>query len=113
MKNEKIFKVNFSSIGILPFEKSVVYLSPVMDSNLYGIHKRFYKFFENESLDYVDYYLPEKWIPHCTVASRLNIKEVINSVITMKYEFKVIKALVKYVGVIQGDPVKEIACIKL
>lgn len=113
LKNEKSFKVNFSSIGIFPFGKKVVYLSPVLDSNLSGIHQRFYESFDSEDLNYTVHYLPDNWVPHCTIASRLDFNEVTKAVTTLQDEFKPIKAMVKYIGVIQGDPVKELACIKL
>lgn len=113
LKDEKSFEIKFNSIGIFPFKENVVYLSPVMNMELYGIHNRFYSFFKNDNLEYGDYYLPERWVPHCTVASRLDINEVISSITTIKEEFKVFSSLVKCVGVIQVEPPKEIACIKL
>ncbi len=100
--------VLFSSIGIFPADQSVVYLSPVKDDNLNNIHSRFYQKLGGLIGNFVKYYTPDHWVPHCTLAAKLTKAEVLESVsILMDIQFP-IKATISQVELIKCKPMEEI-----
>ncbi|MBS4537252.1 2'-5' RNA ligase family protein [Clostridium sp. D2Q-11] len=113
LQDEITFDVVFGSIGIFPFENNVVYLAPVLNSNLYNIHNRFYQYFNNCGYEYNSHYKPQSWVPHCTIASHLSTKEILNTIVTLREDFKPIKSKISYIGIIEGNPAKELVSYRL
>ncbi len=104
----KGIKVLFSSIGVFPSAKSVVYLSPVKDDNLMGIHQKFYKHMEGKIDKYIDYYTPNHWVPHCTLATKLSNSEVLTTISSLLDKNFPLEAVISQVGLIKCNPVEEI-----
>lgn len=107
------FKVDFGSLGVFPFEKNVVYLSPTMNIELYNLHKNFYEHISSYQYNFFSYYKPGNWIPHCTIASHLNMNEMLNSITTVREGFKPITAIITGIGIIRGNPAVEIESFRL
>lgn len=82
--------VLFSSIGIFPGEPKVVYLSPVKNDGLIKLHNGLYQELNGKIENYSQNYTPDYWVPHCTLATKLNEAEVLRSVTTLlKVKFPV------------------------
>lgn len=108
--NNRNFRLRLESIGIFPAEPGVVFLSPVFTDDLKLIHTRFYDSFKDALGDYMPYYLPGSWVPHCTVASRLQHDEIMKALSFLINEFKPMDVDVAEIGFIECDPVKELCC---
>ena len=65
-------RVRFDSFGVFPGEKRVLFLAPVVTAELLAFHGRFHRAFGSHAWHQSDFYLPDNWVPHCTIASELS-----------------------------------------
>lgn len=94
------FSVVFSSIGAFP-STGTVFVAPVMTKELQDVHRSFHEYLK-EFLDYEQsYYVPNKWVPHCTIASRLDKSNFLRVIEHMYDEFRVEQALLKRIKVVK------------
>ena len=81
------FGVQFGYLGIFtPKDNGVVYIGLTANHALLNFHSRFQDFFQNEYQSQWAYYLPGRWIPHCTCAFRLN-PDMIPAAVTVCQRF--------------------------
>ena len=66
------FRIQFSSYGIFPVEKSVLFLNPKLNMELLTIQQKVFELFEDFQV--VD--SPKTWVPHCTLATDVPIKKI-------------------------------------
>lgn len=62
------FPVAFEAAGAFPPDGATIFLAPAPSLALLEVHRRFWGRFVAVATDPSDYYAPERWIPHCTVA---------------------------------------------
>ena len=62
--------INFKSIGSF-LKSGALYYSPTVTKGLYELHSNHHKDFGRFHDDSNSLYLPDHWIPHCTIANRL------------------------------------------
>jgi len=68
--NQATFPVRFKSIGNFPGEEGVTFLHPIVTTELLTIHNSVHTLMENVSSNTVPNYLPDSWVPHCTLVFR-------------------------------------------
>ena len=101
-------KVLFSSIGIFPGDPKVVYLSPVKDDGLIKLHNGLYQELNGKIDNYSQNYIPDNWVPHCTLATKLTEEEILKSVnALLKVKFPV-QALISQIELIKCKPMEDI-----
>lgn len=61
--------VRFSSIGVFATDPATVFLAPVTTPDLLALHTRFHHRFPDVAGTPWAYYLPNRWVPHCTLAT--------------------------------------------
>ena len=61
------FRVSLSAVGFFPTAEGVVFLVPVPTQTLLAAHTRLYQSLEHAGMRTLPYYLPDNWVPHCTV----------------------------------------------
>ena len=61
------FDVSFSYIGIFNEEIKVLFLGPIITKSLRNIHRYLNDFYIDHDRVCWDYYLPDKWVPHCGI----------------------------------------------
>lgn len=76
--------VTFLSVGIFP-TNGTVFLAPIVTDELLKLHHSYHDYFKNFHDNPNSYYVPGKWVPHCTVANRLHTKQFL-SVMEYIYE---------------------------
>ncbi len=59
---------DLSSVGIFPNDPPVVFLSLTQTNKLRDIHSKIHSLMADHGSAPVPYYLPESWVPHCTLA---------------------------------------------
>lgn len=64
--------VRFGSFGVFPGEERILFLAPVVTAELMSLHDHFHRAFESLARRQYDLYLPNNWVPHCTIASELS-----------------------------------------
>jgi 2'-5' RNA ligase len=63
--------VKLSAVGAFPTEQGVVYLAPMVTAELVRLHEAFHSQLTRLGLSPSEFYRPENWVPHCTVALKL------------------------------------------
>ena len=70
------FPLVFASIGAFPTDEGVLFLAPVVTGELLRVHNAFHDFFADLREDQWPYYLPDSWVPHCTLAINIKKEEI-------------------------------------
>ncbi len=99
------FPLTISSLGVFPGERAVVFLAPVVTSNLFNLHRRVHQLLQGATTLLATHYLPEHWTPHCTLATRVP-PQILPQVVTIglgtSFPFSV---SIEEIGVIEYPPV--------
>ncbi|PEU81466.1 hypothetical protein CN394_10905 [Bacillus anthracis] len=74
---ENMAEVTFPSVGTFP-TNGTVFLAPTVTGELLKIHHSYHDYFKTFHDNPNSYYVPGKWIPHCTIANRVNINQFLN-----------------------------------
>ncbi|MBX3065608.1 MAG: 2'-5' RNA ligase family protein [Anaerolineae bacterium] len=62
--------------GIFATEESVLFLGVTVSSALLRLHRAFQRRFKMLSGGLKDYYLVDRWVPHCTIAHHLPLEQM-------------------------------------
>lgn len=88
---ENVVSVTFPSVGTFP-TNGTIFLAPTITDELLRFHQSFHDYFKSFHDNPKSYYVPGTWIPHCTIANRLNSNQFL-SVMEYIYEnFDVMRA---------------------
>lgn len=99
------FELKFLQIGIFPNHKGAIFLTPNLTEDLFQIHRRFHDAFKDFAEQGWDYYKPQSWYPHCTLALETP-KEAIPSVLEqILKDFTPIDFTVKSIGIVSLEPI--------
>ncbi|KMP21087.1 2'-5' RNA ligase family protein [Bacillus cereus] len=74
---ENIDAVTFPSVGIFP-TNGTVFLAPTVTDELLKLHYSYHDYFKTFHDNQNSYYVPGKWVPHCTIANRLHTKQFLS-----------------------------------
>jgi|LFRM01.1.fsa_nt_gb 2'-5' RNA ligase len=100
------FPLVFASIGAFPTDEGVLFLAPVVTGELLRVHNAFHDFFADLREDQWPYYLPDSWVPHCTLAINIKWEEVHKA---LEHVIKIYSPLcveVDRVALVEYHPVK-------
>ena len=97
-KNHNKFKIQISSIGYFPVEKSVLFLNPNPNNELLNIQQEVFELFE----DFEAEYTPKTWVPHCTLCMYIQEKKIAKAIDIVKEEIVITKENPFY---IMGDSI--------
>jgi 2'-5' RNA ligase len=61
------FGMALSAVGSFPGDTGVIFVAPAMSPELLEMHESVYAALCAAGLHVEDYYVPGKWVPHCTV----------------------------------------------
>lgn len=81
---ENMELVTFPSVGVFP-TNGTVFLAPTVTDELLKFHHSYHDYFNNFHDNPNSYYVPGKWVPHCTIANRLHTNQFL-SVMEYIYE---------------------------
>ncbi|MGG0302489.1 2'-5' RNA ligase family protein [Bacillus albus] len=68
---ENMAEVTFPSVGIFP-TNGTIFLAPTITDELLKFHQSYHDNFKAYHDNLNSYYVPGKWVPHCTIANRLH-----------------------------------------
>ncbi|WP_045520794.1 2'-5' RNA ligase family protein [Neobacillus niacini] len=74
-KDKLTIDITFNSIGSF-MNSGTLFFSPTVTKDLFDLHFNHHKEFEQFNDDPNSLYLPDRWIPHCTIANRLSLEEL-------------------------------------
>ncbi|MGG0723976.1 2'-5' RNA ligase family protein [Bacillus mycoides] len=81
---ENIAAVTFPSVGNFPTNRTI-FLAPTITDELLRLHHSYHDYFKTFHDSPQSYYVPGKWVPHCTIANVLNSNQFL-SVMEYIYE---------------------------
>jgi 2'-5' RNA ligase len=100
-------KITFSFVGI--FNPAVVFVAPAMNNYLAGINNETINYLKDiKNIEYDKNYIANKWIPHLTLATKLNKEEIVKSIEIATKEFKTFEGQVETISLVECNPYKEI-----
>lgn len=108
-EQEQQFEVKFSSVGTFPTDRGVVYIAPVVSSQLLAIHQRFHQQIAPCWGNCYDYYKSASWVPHCTIREELHgeeLREVIET--STKKQELFINVSIEGIELVQYKPTQKL-----
>lgn len=108
-KSVKSFQFELSALGIFPTPENVFFLIPVPSRTMLSIHGRFHRLVKKEGLPVSEYYLPGKWVPHCTLEFNLPEEDLCRALLLSKAQFKPITGTIIQIGVVAFRPIEYLA----
>ncbi len=109
-QRESPFEIQFSSVGLFSAGGGVIFLAPVVTTQLLGLHRRVHQHLEEIGVEAVAYYRPEAWVPHCTLARELSPPEVLRAIEVVSKNHPFFKAKISALGLVEAPPVRQICC---
>lgn len=101
-KSFKPIKLNFDTIGVFPATKTC-FIKPTVTVELLNEHKRFHDFLSNYNFNCSEYYIPNKWNPHCTLGLKLEKENILNIISFMLDKFEKFEANIVDIAVLKID----------
>lgn len=112
---EKIEKFTFelSAIGTFPTRDNVIYLTPVPESRLLDLHAQFHQVLKQNRIKSSIYYLPGRWIPHCTIEFEVIDADLGRALEFFQKRFEAFSGTFTHAGVVGFRPVEYLADYEL
>lgn len=63
-------------LGTFPGSEGILFLAPVVTDDLLALHTRLQNALAGQRVTQWPYYLPGRWVPHCTLAQGLSRDEI-------------------------------------
>ncbi len=100
------FPLVFASIGAFSTDEGVLFLAPVVTGELLRVHRAFHEVFADLREDQFPFYLPDSWVPHCTLAINMKREEVHKALEHVIKIYSPLCAEVDRVALVEYNPVK-------
>jgi 2'-5' RNA ligase len=105
--------IKLDCLGIFPRPEGVVYFGAVVTEQLLSLHGEFTKRFAGLVTGIRLYYLPENWIPHCSLAYGLSIAAIPTAVeVCSRFTLPLI-AQVSEIALVENPKHREVLTCKL
>lgn len=103
----KIGMITWASIGV--FKSSVIFLSPVLNEYLHNLSINIYECISSlENIEISKYYLPFQWMPHTTIAKKLNREELMLGFQELNNNFTIFSGRVIKIALSRTNPIEDI-----
>jgi 2'-5' RNA ligase len=112
-RSTAVFSLEFEAIGLFPGPECVVYLAPVVTWDLLETHAYLHRSLSELAVRSSDYYLPGRWIPHCTVAYDVSHEQVSEAIGTICGSGALGDVQVVEVALIEFEPTRHISSFPL
>ncbi|MEK4433839.1 MULTISPECIES: 2'-5' RNA ligase family protein [Paenibacillus] len=109
-ESEKQLSITLNSIGTF-LNTGIVFLAPVPSQEFLTFHAKHHHFFEKYQMNAEPHYLPNHWIPHCTIANRLNDENLKEAMVYCTKRIERLRATINEISVIKATYENGI-CIK-
>ena len=107
------FALTIASLGIFHEGQIVVFLAPVASAALLDLHKEVHALLQGTGAFPAPYYLPGRWTPHCSLATRVPadlISQVVDIGLGVSFP---LTFTFEEIGVIAYPPVKHLFAYRL
>ncbi|MFJ6188945.1 2'-5' RNA ligase family protein [Bacillus thuringiensis] len=97
---ENMDAVTFPSVGTFP-TNGTIFLAPTVTDELLKLHHSYHDYFKNFHDNPNSYYVPGKWVPHCTIANHLNSTQFLSAMEYIYENFDVTTASIEKLKLIK------------
>ncbi|OFD61098.1 hypothetical protein BWGOE6_21050 [Bacillus mycoides] len=97
---ENIAAVTFPSVGTFP-TNGTIFLAPTITNELLRFHHSYHDYFKTFHDNPNSYYVPEKWVSHCTIAKGLNSNQFLSVMDYIYIKFDVTTASIEKLKLIK------------
>ncbi|QWG27907.1 2'-5' RNA ligase family protein [Bacillus mycoides] len=97
---ENIAAVTFPSVGTFP-ANGTIFLAPTITDELLRFHHSYHDYFKTFHDNPNSYYVPGKWVPHCTIANGLNVNQFLSVMEYIYEKFNVTTASIEKLKLIK------------
>ncbi len=97
---ENIAAVTFPSVGTFP-TNGTIFLAPTITNELLRFHHSYHDYFKTFHDNPNSYYVPEKWVPHCTIANQLNVNQFLGAIEYLYEKFEITRASIEKLKLIK------------
>lgn len=94
--------LRLGSVAVFPGRAGVLYLSVVPTLRLLGLHRTLHTHLAGAGVESGRHYLPDAWVPHCTLAQGLSFEQLPTAVQAIK-RLRPTDAQVASVGIVDTD----------
>jgi 2'-5' RNA ligase len=105
--------ITFASYGCFPTEPAVVFLAPVLTQALLSAHARVQAALASAAAAAWTHYLPEHWVPHCTLAMELPVERIAPAIDLCRRVPLPLSGRLNRLGLVEFRPVVERAVFRL
>lgn len=80
--------IGLASVGVFPGDQNVVFLAPIVNEELLEMHRRLHAQVHKFSTTPWVLYTPARWVPHCTLVTRLPksaLSRVVDSILELTF----------------------------
>lgn len=101
-------KISFKNIGYFCSNENAIFLCPKINYELLDLHKSYHEEFKEYIKNEGEYYLPENWIPHCSIAFEVSNEDFIKTIRILKNDFEPIDVTIEKIGFIRSRPIEKL-----
>ena len=103
------FAVELTASGVFSTTDNVVFLLPLPSQKLLETHQAFHRILKDERILSSHYYLPDHWLPHCTIEYGQPDDQFELMTLRCKKNFSPIRGTFSSLGVVAYRPIEYIA----
>lgn len=100
----KPVEISFSHVGSFLSEQGIVFLAPTVTRELLELHQKFHNYFADVKEKQVEYYLPDNWVPHCTVAINVSDCKVAQAIEEIVSNYQPLNATIESISFVKYQP---------
>lgn len=100
--------VSFSSIGALPNDSNVLFLSPTPSLSLLQFHSQLCDAMKREGIEIREEYRPDSWVPYCPVAEEVPKTRMADAFTVLRDLKLPVTGYAMDIGVVEYSPVREL-----
>lgn len=93
-------QVTLSVLGTF-LNSGTLFVAPTLSKELLSFHNNHHEYFKQYNDEPNSFYLPSKWIPHCTIANRLSQEKLVEAFNYCSQNIGVIKAQISEISLIK------------
>ena len=102
------FAFQLGAVGTFPTKRNVVYLAPVPTERLLKCHEELHVRLADAGLVSSPYYLPGKWIPHCSIEMDIPDQQLGSAIRLCKRVLQPLNGILREIGVVEFLPIKSL-----
>lgn len=100
-----VMPITLSAIGSFPTADAVLFLAPAITQELMDVHWDLHQLIGDLKLHPHAYYMPDRWVPHSTIAQNIQPELVATAFDICRKSFKPINAKIIEIGLVRFRPV--------